>query len=112
MADVLERYWESCFQPHWLRMRTLLEADIAYRGRKIAHFGLSAMINTIDTRVSIANPVVSVHMKHQLAASKAVAGRGMTFVPTIFTSGASAPSDPNEPPMILYAARAALERHC
>jgi DNA-binding transcriptional ArsR family regulator len=104
-ADVLEGYWESCFQPHWLRMRTLLEADIAYRGRQIAQFGLSAMINTIDTRVSIANAVVSVHMKHQLAASKAVAGRGVTFVPTIFTSGASAPSDPNEPPMILYAAR-------
>lgn len=104
-ADSLEHYWESCFQPHWLRMRTLLEADIAYRGRQIAQAGLSAMINTIDTKVSIANAVVSVHMKCQLAASKAVAGRGVTFVPTIFTSGPCAPTDPNEPPMIMYAAR-------
>ena len=104
-ANILEQYWESCFQPHWLRMRTLLEADIAYRGRQIAQVGLSAMINTIDTRVSIADAVLSVQVECKLTTSKAVAGRGMTFVPTIFTSGASAPSDPSGPPMILYAAR-------
>jgi len=104
-VDILEHYWESCFQPHWLRIRAVLETDITYRGRQIAQAGLSAMINTIDTKVSISNTVVSVHMKHQLAASAAVAGRGMTFVPTVFTRDASAPSDPNEPPMVLYAAR-------
>lgn len=104
-VDTLENYWESCFQPHWLRMRTLLEADIAYRGRQIAQVGLTSMINTIDTKVSIANAVISVHLQHQLAASEPVGGRGITFVPTIFTNDASAPSDPGGPPMILYAAR-------
>jgi DNA-binding transcriptional ArsR family regulator len=104
-AQALEGYWDSCFRPHWNRMRALLEADIAHRGRQIARSGLSAMLNTISPTVSFARAAVSIRLRNPVNISQPVDGQGITLVPTIFTDRASAPTDATEPPMILYEAR-------
>lgn len=104
-ALALEEYWESCFQPYWLRMRTILEADIVYRGRRIAQDGLANMINGVSTTMSFAGNAISIRLRNPLDRIQPVAGLGITLVPTIFTTGVSAPLDRTEPPMIMYAAR-------
>lgn len=104
-ANALEAYWESCFQPYWLRMRTILEADIVYRGRQVAQSGLATMMNGLSSTVSFQGNVVSIRLRHSLDLIQPVAGRGLTLVPTIFTTRASGPFDRSEPPMIMYAAR-------
>ncbi|MBP2216951.1 DUF5937 family protein [Arthrobacter sp. CAN_C5] len=104
-AEALHAYWESCFQPDWLRMRTILEADIAYRGRQIAQAGLASTMNGISLSMKVAGNAVSLQLRHSSDNSQPVAGRGITLVPTMFTTLACAPNDRREPPMILYAAR-------
>lgn len=104
-AHALEAYWESCFRPYWLRMRTILEADIVYRGRRIAQGGLADMLNGVSSTMTFANNAISIRLRHSLHMVQPVAGRGITLVPTIFTTRASAPFDASEPPMIMYPAR-------
>lgn len=101
----LDRYWRGCIAPHWARMRTILEADIFYRGRQAAQYGLSAMLNGLSPRVSYTGHVVSVALHSAPDSTVDVAGHGMTLVPTMFTRRASAPIGADEPPMILYPAR-------
>lgn len=104
-ALALEEYWESCFRPYWLRMRTILEADIVYRGRRVAQSGLANMMNGVSPNMTFADNAISIRLRHSLIRTQPVAGRGITLVPTIFTTRASAPLDGSEPPMIMYAAR-------
>jgi DNA-binding transcriptional ArsR family regulator len=104
-AVALHAYWDTCFRPYWLRMRTILEADIVYRGRQIAQGGLASMINGVSPTMAFADNVISIQLRHPLNRIQPVAGRGITLVPTIFTTRASAPIDGSEPPMIMYAAR-------
>lgn len=37
LADVTERAWQALVAPDWPRLRALLEADIAYRSRRLAN---------------------------------------------------------------------------
>lgn len=41
VATALSAYWEIALAPHWDRMRSVLEADIAYRARQAALSGIS-----------------------------------------------------------------------
>ncbi|MEJ3405546.1 helix-turn-helix domain-containing protein [Rathayibacter sp. YIM 133350] len=100
----LERLWESCFEPYWPRMRSVLEADIVYRGRALAQGGLSTMLNEIAPSVSFSAGVVSVQMRDPRDRSYPTDGAGLTLVPTMFTRRASAPVG-SGPPMIMYTAR-------
>jgi biotin operon repressor len=110
-ADVLDRildaltgYWEACFAPHWSRMRALLEGDVTYRGREIAQRGLAAMFAGLAGRVRLTGDTVEVFVRSQLEYTRAATG-GLTLVPSMWTSSASAPIRPEEPPMIIYRAR-------
>src|SRR3954465_13717004 len=43
LADVLELYWQRALEPHWPRIRALLEADIAHRARRLTEGGAAAL---------------------------------------------------------------------
>ncbi|WIM93406.1 DUF5937 family protein [Actinoplanes oblitus] len=110
-ADVLDRildaltgYWEACFAPHWSRMRALLEGDVTFRGREIAQHGLAAMFAGLAGRVRLRGDTVEVHVRSQVHYTRPAAG-GLTLVPSMWTSSASAPILPAEPPMVIYLAR-------
>src|SRR5690606_15464278 len=59
----LERYWTACIAPHWPRMRTILEADIAFRGRQVAQLGFSAMLNSLSPRLSFEHGALDLRLK-------------------------------------------------
>jgi DNA-binding transcriptional ArsR family regulator len=101
----LHRLWETCFEPYWPRMRAVLEADIAFRGRQIAQSGVAAMLNQLSPRrVEYEHGVVVVHLRDPAPRTQAIDGGGLTLVPTMFTRRASAPVG-DGPPMIMYSAR-------
>ena len=104
MIDALAGYWELCFAPHWTRMRALLEADVTYRGREIAQRGLAAMFAGLARRVRLVDDVVEVRLTSNVQYDRATTG-GLTLVPSMWTSSASVPISPLEPPMIIYLAR-------
>lgn len=105
ITEELERYWHACIGPHWARMRTILEADIAYRGRQVAQSGLSAMLNGLSPRITFEDSSLNLRLQCEHDASITVGGLGVTLVPTMFTRRVSAPILGDEPPLVLYPAR-------
>ncbi|NGN94334.1 helix-turn-helix transcriptional regulator [Nocardioides sp. KC13] len=106
VVAALRGYWDTCFEPHWQRMRAVLEADIVHRGRTIVHSGMAAMFADISPRVALADDLLTI----QLVTSKVdyrrtTAGDGLTLVPTLFTRNPSTPISPEEPPVMFYPAR-------
>ncbi|HST82790.1 MAG TPA: HTH domain-containing protein [Kineosporiaceae bacterium] len=100
----LTSYWEHTFEPHWPRMRTVLEGDVTYRGREIAQRGLAAMFAGLSPTVRLVDNVVEVRLRSGLNYSRSTTG-GLTLLPTLWTTNASTPISADEPPMILYSAR-------
>ena len=105
IVTALADYWERAFAPHWPRMRSILQADIVHRGRRVAQSGLAAMLNELAPELSFADNVVSVKNREVDTRVVAAEGRGLTLVPTMFANRASVPSELAEPPLILYSAR-------
>jgi DNA-binding transcriptional ArsR family regulator len=101
----LQEYWEACFAPYWQRMRTVLEADVVYRGRVIARSGLAAMFADIDQHVRLEDNVVCIRLRSDLSYRTSTAGRGLTLAPSLFSRRASSPISPDEQPHIMYPAR-------
>jgi DNA-binding transcriptional ArsR family regulator len=105
IVAALREYWTLGFAPHWPRMRTLLEADVMYRGREIAQYGLARMFSGLDANIGFADNVVSVKLHADLSYRRSTSGTGLTLVPTMFTRRATVPITPAEEPMILYGVR-------
>jgi DNA-binding transcriptional ArsR family regulator len=101
----LAAYWETCFEPWWPRMRTVLEADIVFRGRTIAREGLAAMFADLSPRIRLVDDVVRVEMTSKVGFRRSTAGEGLTLAPSLFTRNATAPISAEEAPLIMYGAR-------
>lgn len=105
IVRALSAYWDTCFEPWWPRMRTVLEADIVFRGRVIAREGLATMFADLSPRIRLVDDVVRVEMSSKVGFRRSTAGEGLTLAPSLFTRNATAPISPDEPPLILYGAR-------
>ena len=104
IVAALSEYWQRCFEPHWPRMRALLEGDVTYRGRQIAQGGLGTMFAGLTSTVRLVDNVVEVRLRSKVDYRRPTVG-GLTLVPTLWTANASTPISADEPPMILYPAR-------
>ena len=104
ITDALTDYWRLCFEPHWTRMRALLEGDVTFRGRQIAQHGLATMFAGLSPMVRLVDDVVEVQLRSDLDYCRPTTG-GLTLVPSLWTVNASTPISAAEPPMIMYAAR-------
>lgn len=108
IVDALHAYWERSFAGDaWPRMRAVLEADVVHRGRELAQRGMAHMFANLAETVSFADGVVSVRLKSPVSYTRSTTGEGLTLVPTLFGRTASAPISPDEPPLVMYAARGA-----
>lgn len=107
IADALESYWQRCLAPWWPRMRALLEADVAYRGRTLALGGAQALFADLDQRVSWHDGRLRVRLPgaHGLDQTVKVGGRGMVLAPCLFVRGAITMIDASGPPWLVYPAR-------
>ena len=106
IADALESYWHRCLAPWWPRMRALLEADVAYRGRTLALGGAQALFADLDERVSWRNGTLRVSVRADgLDQVVAVGGRGLVLAPCLFVRGAVTMIDASGPPLLFYPAR-------
>lgn len=85
-------------------MRALLEGDLTYRGRQIARRGLAAMFAGLSPKVRLVDNVVDVQLRSKLDYLRTTDG-DLTLVPSLWTTNASTPISPDEPPLILYPAR-------
>lgn len=105
VADAVEGYWHEVFEDNWDRMRSLLEADLVYRGRMLAQSGVAAMLADLSDRVTFDPPVLRIGIPRMAPRRTEARGAGLTLVPSVFALHTAVPADAAAPPLLIYAAR-------
>ncbi|MGW7682254.1 DUF5937 family protein [Kribbella sp. NPDC054772] len=105
VVEVLRQYWDAVMAPYWNRMRTLLSADISYRGHVLTQHGTGAMLNDLGPAISYADGELKVDRVANPSRTEAVDGRGLVLQPTLFGPHAVIPFDPGADPLLGYPPR-------
>jgi DNA-binding transcriptional ArsR family regulator len=105
IVTAMAQYWRIMIEPYWPRMRTILEADVAYRGQAITQDGTAAMLGDLAPTIDYTRGRLRAHEVSNPSREEAVAGRGLVLYPTMFGPGAVIPFDPGHPPELGYPAR-------
>jgi DNA-binding transcriptional ArsR family regulator len=79
----MRRYWETAIEPHWPRMRSLLEGDVLYRARTLALEGPQALFANLHPEVSWRDGVLTLD-KHTWDEDVKPVGRGILLIPIVF----------------------------
>lgn len=110
VADATRRGWEVLVAPYWPRLRTLLEADVAFHTRRLAEGGPAALFDGLHPSLSWENGTLTHHRAGNatwpVGEDGHGDGRGLTLMPTVFgwpevVSGLRPPW----PPAVVYPAR-------
>jgi DNA-binding transcriptional ArsR family regulator len=83
LADLLEAYWRLALEPHWSRIRALLEGDILYRSRLLVEGGADAFFNDLSPMVSWKNGTLTVAYP-SVSNAGPLEGGGLVLVPSVF----------------------------
>ena len=105
IVTAMEEYWRVMLEPYWPRMRTIQEADVAYRGRVITLDGTVAMLNDLAPTIAYSHGRLRADQVSNPSREEAVAGRGLILFPTMFGPGAVIPFDIGHRPELGYPAR-------
>jgi DNA-binding transcriptional ArsR family regulator len=105
LADVLERYWAIAVEPVWPRISAFLEADIAYRARRLAAGGVAALFADLSDGVAWSAQHLDVRVPAHEATIE-LDGRGPLLMPSAFVATRPAVID-RQPwqPTLIYPAR-------
>ena len=104
IADALHAYWTACLKPYWTKIAGVLEADIAYRARRLTSGGAQALFEDLDHRVAWADGRLLIQQGRGVPAIQARADEGLALLPSLFMRGAVTMIDPAIP-VIAYPAR-------
>ncbi|MFC9942129.1 ArsR/SmtB family transcription factor [Streptomyces pratensis] len=83
LADLLEQAWRVMVEPHWPRLRALLEADIAFHSRRLAEVGFERLLGEISPQLRWADSTLTVagtRGDH----SRVLGGQGLVLMPSVF----------------------------
>jgi hypothetical protein len=104
LADAMRAYWERALEPHWPRIRRLLDADVAHRAQRLTEGGPAALFADLHPSVAWRDDAVQVvgHCEGRLDLD----GRGLLLVPSALhpIEPASIVNPPWQPTLI-YPAR-------
>ena len=104
IAGALHAYWTACLKPYWTKIAGVLEADIAYRARRLTSGGAQALFEDLDRRVTWADGRLLIQQGRGVPAVQAQADEGLALLPSLFMRGAVTMIDPAIP-VIAYPAR-------
>ena len=83
LADATERAWQTLVAPDWDRLRTVLEADIAHRSRRMAEGGLGALFDGLHRDVRWDGGTLALR-GGSAPLDQELAGRGLLLMPSVF----------------------------
>jgi DNA-binding transcriptional ArsR family regulator len=88
LADELHQFWNLTLQPHWSKIRALLESDVLARARNLALGGAEALFFDLNPLVHYQNGVLELH-KSMCADGNTtfdveLDGRGLLLMPSAF----------------------------
>ncbi|MGH3097628.1 MAG: DUF5937 family protein [Streptosporangiales bacterium] len=105
LADLLERVWTALVLPYWPALRAVLEADVLYRGRRMADGGLRLVAADLHRDVRLVRDVLRVRSAYDYVGD--CRDTGVVLVPSVFvTDRVNALVEPGWQPTLYYPARA------
>src|SRR5215210_4519207 len=82
LADTLAEYWHATLEPHWPRVRSLLDADLAHRARRLTEGGPAALFADLHPALAWHDDHLDVRVRFD--ARVRLARRGLIIVPSAF----------------------------
>jgi len=82
LARTCRAYWAAAVQPHWPRIREVLEADLRHRAERLAAGGPAGLFGDLHERVRLRSGVLEVAKCFE--ADVHLQGRGLVLVATFF----------------------------
>jgi hypothetical protein len=83
LADVLEEFWARAIAPVWPRVSAFLDADVAYRSRRLAATGPAALFGDLHDTVHWGDGNLDVEVRRHDATVE-LGGRGLLLMPSAF----------------------------
>src|SRR3954470_12516435 len=106
LAGALELYWERAIEPHWPRIRALLEADIAHRARRLTEGGAAALFADLHPTIEWHEDEATLHVELPYHGHVVLGGQGLLLVPSAFSwLGPATLTEAPWQPTLLYPAR-------
>jgi DNA-binding transcriptional ArsR family regulator len=106
LADALEAYWQRALEPHWPRIRALLEADIAHRARRLTEGGAAALFADLHPTIAWHEDEATLHVELPYRGHVVLGGKGLLLVPSAFSwLGPATLTEAPWQPTLLYPAR-------
>ena len=104
LSELLERCWGVLLAPWWERIRDLLDADIAFRARRLADGGLERLFADLDPSVRFDGSTLEVGGRGE--GHRDLAGEGLVLMPSVFVwPGVVLVLDLPWQPTLIYPAR-------
>ncbi|MFF1477573.1 ArsR family transcriptional regulator [Streptomyces sp. NPDC058301] len=105
VGDAVLAWWRAAVEPHWPRIRAVLEADVVHRTRHLAEDGIQEVFAHLHPTLRWSRDrLVSVDLP---PGELGLDGGGITLVPTAFATRCRLlPGRGATPPCVLYPARA------
>lgn len=105
LAAAQARAWEALVAPEWARLREVLDADVAYRSRRLADGGLARLFAELHPQVAWREGTLRVDRPPRHLRTLR-GGEGVTLVPSVFVwPDVSTGFDPPAPAALIYPAR-------
>ncbi|GAA0309497.1 DUF5937 family protein [Streptomyces polychromogenes] len=106
LADLLERAWSVLVEPHWPRLRALLEADVLFHSRRLAAGGLEALFDGLHPELSWDSAALTLTIERPAHHERVLGGQGLLLMPSAFVWPQIAGGfDPPWQPTVVYPAR-------
>src|SRR4051812_40510519 len=106
LADALELYWQRALEPHWPRIRALLEADIAHRARRLTEGGAAALFADLHPTITWREDEATLYAELPFRGHVVLGGQGLLLVPSVFSwLGPATLTEAPWQPTLLYPAR-------
>ncbi|WP_067476228.1 helix-turn-helix domain-containing protein [Actinomadura hibisca] len=106
LAELLQDYWSVALEPHWPRMRGVLEADMLYRAQQLTRGGARLLFADLHRTIGWRDGMLRLELSYpHRELTIPVTGRGVCLMPALFVKTPGLPLDPDEPPTVLYPAR-------
>jgi len=105
LVEQMRVFWDAALAPWWARISAVLEAEIAFRARRLVAAGPHTAFTGLHQTVRWQDDALVVHPTGKAAAEVDLAGRGLLLIPAVFTWPKVWPrTDPPWDPALVYPA--------
>jgi DNA-binding transcriptional ArsR family regulator len=82
LADLVGAFWEALVAPTWPAVRDLLERDVLYRSRLLAHGGVTSLFTDLEPLITLREQVL--HVDVATEGTCMLGGEGLRLMPSVF----------------------------